>query len=52
LESATFDEMNRVAAVEEIETGRGSRDESMEEILLRYRNALIAAANSFFEAQK
>lgn len=48
LETASFDEMNRLAAVANIEPDKDVHGGTVEEIELRYRNAIREAANDFF----
>lgn len=48
LEKASFDEMNRLAAVASIEPRKGVRGETVKEIESRYRDAIREAANDFF----
>eukprot|EP00243_Klebsormidium_subtile_P002869 TRINITY_DN15825_c0_g1_i1.p1 TRINITY_DN15825_c0_g1~~TRINITY_DN15825_c0_g1_i1.p1 ORF type:complete len:136 (-),score=0.41 TRINITY_DN15825_c0_g1_i1:136-543(-) len=50
LETASFDEMNRVAAVEMIEPGTSKPKDTVEEIEMRYREAIKKAANAFLNS--
>jgi hypothetical protein len=50
LETASFDEMNRVAAVEMIEPGTSTPQDTVEDIESRYREAIKHAANAFLNA--